>query len=90
MKPVHAQPLPCDFCKAKNAPLGFAPPPRLGLKVRRPIKTCMDRACQDQAIRRVAALVEKHDPFARPRDERVRPAPPTEPTKPPEAQASLF
>ncbi len=56
--------LPCDFCGDPVAPFGFAPPPRLGIPVRRPIKTCGCTACNDQAEARVAALAAKHDPLA--------------------------
>ncbi len=56
--------IPCDFCKAPIAPLGFAPPPQLGLQVRRPIKTCPAPGCQAQAEARVADLVARHDTLA--------------------------
>jgi hypothetical protein len=56
--------LPCDFCRDPVAPFGFAPPPRSGIAVRRPIKTCGDPACNAQAEARVADLMARHDPLA--------------------------
>mgnify|MGYP000182765091 CR=1 FL=1 len=56
--------LPCDFCSDPVAPFGFAPPPRLGIPVRRPLKTCGCKACNERAEARVAALIEKNDPLS--------------------------
>jgi hypothetical protein len=50
----------CDLCGAARAPFGFAPPPRLGIPVRRPIWTCGARACRAAAEARVAALLARH------------------------------
>lgn len=66
----------CDICGAAVAPFGFAPPPRLGIKVRRPIKTCPAAACREVARGRVASLVARHDPFAATRATRGQVAPP--------------
>jgi hypothetical protein len=70
----------CDFCKDPVAPLGWAPPPRLGLRIRRPIHTCPAAVCQAQAAARVQAVIDRANPFA--------PAPPAPPPDPP--QGSLF
>lgn len=53
---------PCDLCGARCAPFGYAPPPRLGIKVKRPLWSCDD--CKAAAQARVDALVARHDPFA--------------------------
>ncbi len=74
--------LPCDFCKARPAPFGFAPPPRLGIQVRRPIKTCGAKDCNEKAQARVAALVDSRDPFGPGRSASGNPAA--------SRQASLF
>jgi hypothetical protein len=70
--------LPCDFCGARVAPFGFAPAPRLGIPVRRPIKTCAAEGCKAQARARCRALVDATDPLAQQRATRrktPRPAP---------------
>lgn len=59
--------LPCDFCGAPVAPFGFAPAPRLGIPVRRPIKTCGAEGCKAQARARCRALVDAKDPLAQQR-----------------------
>lgn len=56
--------LPCDFCRAVLAPFGFAPAPRLGIPVRRPIKTCGAPGCNEKARARVAALADQRDPLS--------------------------
>lgn len=76
----------CDFCKARNAPFGYAPPPRLGVKVRRPIYTCAASECRAQAEARRAALIARHNPFERPQN---APRPPAQATAA-APQPSLF
>ncbi len=56
----------CDFCKSTPAPFGFAPAPKFGIAVRRPIKTCASAACKEKARARVADLVAQKGPLARP------------------------
>jgi hypothetical protein len=85
----------CDFCRDPLAPFGFAPDPRLGIPIRRPVKTCGRDKCQDQARAKVAALVYRGDYLgaARPQKKVVgalaeRPLP--KPAKVDQAQKSLF
>lgn len=75
LTPNQLASLPCDFCKARPAPFGFAPPPHLGIAVRRPIKTCGAPGCQAKAKARVADLVAGGDPLARSRKARAALAP---------------
>ena len=57
----------CDICGAENAPFGYAPPPRLGVRLRRALYTCASETCRATAEARRRALIEKHDPFAKAR-----------------------
>jgi len=81
--PGPRPPLPCDFCGARIAPFGTAPPPAAGIAVRRPIWTCA--ACRPKAEARRAALIAAHDPLAKTRAARA-----PIPTPPPPGQKSLF
>ncbi|MBY6121827.1 hypothetical protein KUV64_22080 [Mameliella alba] len=72
----------CDICGADRAPFGYAPPPALCIKIKRPLRTCGALACRDAAEARRAALIERNDPLARPDRTAARPADP--------AQGSLF
>jgi len=54
----------CDFCGTPVAPFGFTPAPRLGIPVRRPIKTCAAEGCKAKARARCRALVDAKDPLA--------------------------
>lgn len=67
---------PCDFCGGPSAPLGFAPPPRLGIPIRRPLKSCGAVECNSQARARVQALIERHDPLTQGRASKSAPAKP--------------
>lgn len=70
----------CDFCRAPNAPFGYAPPPAL-LRVPRSIWTCAAATCRDQAEARRQALLDRHDPLKRLRARERAPDP---------AQGALF
>ncbi|WP_239325666.1 hypothetical protein [Epibacterium sp. Ofav1-8] len=77
---------PCDFCHAPVAPFGFAPAPRLGIPVQRPIKTCAAEGCKAQARAHCRALVDAKDPLAPQRATRRKAPDPT----PEDRQPSLL
>lgn len=83
-RPFHKK--ACDFCQDPVAPFGFAPPPRLGIQIKRPIWTCGAAECNAQAEARRQALIDNHDPLA---GSRIRRRKSPDPAQDP-AQQSLF